>query len=155
MKFTIMHCVGMSLCQIQVFYIHIPLYGQQVPCSILVQEGELFVAVYYHQMRARGVETQIADGVSCEWLHYAETVHVFIHAMEVPQSHVVIEATGGHAMSLGLDCDAGNSLGVAIEPGLRFDRDAQLKPGGLFGNLLPIPELTARCFSLMWGLLLF
>ena len=135
-ELPVVDCVGMSLGQVEVLYVHVPLYGQQVPRSVLVQESQLFVAVYYHQVGASCVETQIADGVSSERFHYAEAVHVFIHSVEVPQTHVVVEAARRHPMSLGLHCDAGNRLGVAIQSRLRFDGNAQLKPGGFFAGLL-------------------
>ena len=41
-------------------------------------------------MRTWGVEAEISDGVAGEGLNYSEAIEVFIHAVEIPEPHVVV-----------------------------------------------------------------
>ena len=79
-------------------------------------------------MWTRGVEAKISDGVAGEGLDYPEAIEVFIHAVKIPESHVVVESSGGHSVTFGVDHAAGNGLGVSAEGGVLVDRNAQLVP---------------------------
>lgn len=113
-KLPIVDGVSVPFGQIEVLDVHVPLDRQQIPGSVFVEESELLIAVDDHQVRSRGIETEIADGVARERLDYAKTVHVLIHAVEVPQTHVVVEPACCHSVPFWLHCDAGDSLRVAV-----------------------------------------
>ena len=106
--------VCVSFGQIEVLNVHVPLDCQQIPGSVFIEEGELFVAVYDHEMCSTCVETEIADGIAGEWLDDTKTVHVFIHAVEVPQPHVIIKSAGCHSMTFGLHDAARNCFFMTI-----------------------------------------
>ena len=84
MKLSIIYCIGMSFRQIKIFNPHISLYCQQISCSISINKSYLFVAIDDHQMASRGIEAQRADSITSKWLNDTKTVHVFVHAMEIP-----------------------------------------------------------------------
>ena len=87
-------------------------------------------------MRTRRVEAEISDCVAGEGLHYSEAIQVFIHAVEIPEPHVVVESSGCHSVTFGVDHAAGNGLGVSAEGGVLVDRNAQLVPVQLLLLLL-------------------
>ena len=132
MELSIVDGVCMSFCEVQILYVHVSLDGKQIPCSVLIEEGDLFVAVDDHQMRAGCVETEVSDGIASERLDYSKTVHVLIHAVEVPQSHVIVQSSSCHPMTFWLNGDTGNCLVVAIEGRHRFHRHSHFIPADFF-----------------------
>lgn len=106
MKLSIVDGVGVPLGEIEILHVHVALDGEEISGSIFVDEGDLLVAVDDHEVRAGRVEGEVADGVACEGFDDTETVHVLIHAVEVPQSNMVVEPSARHSVAFGLDCDA-------------------------------------------------
>ena len=61
-------------------------------------------------------------------MDYSEAIEVFIHAVEIPESHVVVESSCCHSVAFGVDHAAGNGFGMSAEGGVLVDRNTQLVP---------------------------
>ena len=81
-------------------------------------------------MRPTGVETQIPDGVACEGLDDPKAVHVPVHAMEVPESDVIVGSPCGHSVTFGVNDAARDCFVVASQGGILLDRHSELLPLG-------------------------
>jgi hypothetical protein len=156
-ELSVVDGVGVPLGQVEVLHVHVPLDRQQVARSVFIQEGELLVSVDDHEVRAGGVEAQVADGVAREWFDNTEAVHVFVHAVEVPQPNVVVQSASGHAVTFWLDCNAGDCLGVAVERSEGIDWHTHLVPAHFISHLIflelsPIPD-RVHLLSHFWFVL--
>ena len=128
MELPIINCIGVTFGEIKILDIHVAFDCEQVACSVFVQKSNLLVTVYYHEMRSTKIKAQVSDSIACEWFDDTETVHVFVHAMKIPQSYVIVESTCGHSMSLGFYDATGDCLFVSIEGRECVDGDSEFVP---------------------------
>lgn len=141
----------MPFCIMKFFDIHVSFDSQQGPGSILVKECDLLASINDHQMGACWVEGNAPDCIAGEWLHNSKTVHVSVHAVEIPQTDMVIETTCGHSNTLWIDCYTWYCFSVASETGKAFDRYSQLIKWfiGAFDYLLQLFVLVSIVLSLL------
>lgn len=90
MELPVVNCVNVAFRLPQLFHPHVPFDCQEALSPISVQEGHLLASIKYHQQTAGGVKSEIPNCIPSERLYYSKAIHIFVHAMEVPQPYVII-----------------------------------------------------------------
>ncbi len=138
MEFSIINRVRMTFGLFLLLYPHVAFDSQQISRTVSVQECYLFSSVQDHQMGTCCVEAKISDCISCERLNYSETVHVPVHTVKVPQSHMIVKSSCCHSMSFGIDSHTWDCLGVAFDCSELIDWYAKVLERKLFLILFSI-----------------
>lgn len=135
---TVVHCSDVSFCLMEVLDVHVALYSEKSLRTILIGHHHLLTTADNKYMSACYVVGEISDSVSLDWLGHSETIHVLVHAMEVPHAHSVVKGAGYHTVAFWVHVNARHRLLVSFQDRERVHWNLEIEVVRLRHRLLII-----------------